>query len=33
MGHKYQPIPRQGDIHEKAWGHELWIANHECILW
>ena len=29
MGHKYQPIPRKGDIHEKAWGYELWIANHE----
>ena len=29
MGHKYQPIPRKGDIHEKAWGHELWIVNHE----
>ena len=29
MGHKYQPIPRQGEIHEKAWGHELWIVNHE----
>lgn len=29
MGHKYQPIPRKGEIHEKAWGVELWIANHE----
>ena len=29
MGHKYQPIPRKGDIHEKAWGYELWIVNHE----
>mgnify|MGYP001027556012 FL=1 len=29
MGHKYQPLPRKGDIHEKAWGYELWIANHE----
>ena len=29
MGHKYQPIPHKGDIHKKAWGHELWIVNHE----
>jgi mannose-6-phosphate isomerase-like protein (cupin superfamily) len=29
MGHKYQPLPRKGDIYEKAWGYELWIANHE----
>jgi mannose-6-phosphate isomerase-like protein (cupin superfamily) len=29
MGHKYQPLPRRGDIYEKAWGYELWIANHE----
>jgi mannose-6-phosphate isomerase-like protein (cupin superfamily) len=29
MGHKYQPIPHKGEIHEKAWGHELWIVNHE----
>ena len=30
MGHKYQPVPRKGDIYKKAWGHELWIANHEA---
>lgn len=29
MGHKYQPLPRKGDIYEKAWGHELWIVNDE----
>jgi mannose-6-phosphate isomerase-like protein (cupin superfamily) len=29
MGHKYQPLPRKGDVYEKAWGYELWIANHE----
>jgi mannose-6-phosphate isomerase-like protein (cupin superfamily) len=29
MGHKYQPIPRKGDIHTKAWGYELWIVNHD----
>ena len=29
MGHTHQPIPRQGDIYEKAWGHELWIVNHD----
>jgi mannose-6-phosphate isomerase-like protein (cupin superfamily) len=29
MGHKYQPLPRKGDIYEKAWGYELWIANHK----
>tara|TARA_Y100000385_G_scaffold280517_1_gene331856 strand:- start:570 stop:953 length:384 start_codon:yes stop_codon:yes gene_type:complete len=28
MGHKYSPIPRNGDIYKKAWGYELWIANH-----
>ena len=27
MGHKYEPIPRKGDIYPKAWGHELWIVN------
>lgn len=30
MGHKYQPIPHKGEIHEKAWGHELWIVNHDA---
>jgi quercetin dioxygenase-like cupin family protein len=30
MGHKYQPTPHKGEIHKKAWGHELWIANHEA---
>ena len=29
MGHKYQPLPRKGDIYEKAWGYELWIVNDE----
>ena len=29
MGHKYQPLPRKGDIHKKAWGYELWIVNHD----
>ena len=29
MGHKYQPQPRRGDVHEKAWGHELWIVNDD----
>ena len=29
MGHKYQPLPRKGDVYEKAWGHELWIVNDE----
>ena len=29
MGHKYQPHPRKGDIYQKAWGYELWIANHD----
>ena len=30
MGHKYEPIPRKGDRYEKAWGHELWIINHDA---
>ena len=30
MGHKYQPTPHKGEIHDKAWGHELWIINHEA---
>ena len=29
MGHKYEPIPRKGDIYPKAWGHELWIVNDD----
>ena len=29
MGYKYQPLPRKGDIYEKAWGYELWIVNDE----
>ena len=29
MGHKYEPIPHKGEIHDKAWGHELWIVNDE----
>ena len=29
MGHKYQPIPHRGETHDKAWGYELWIVNHE----
>lgn len=29
MGHKYEPQPHRGERHEKAWGHELWIANHD----
>ena len=29
MGHKYQPTPRKGDVHKKAWGHELWIVNDD----
>ena len=22
-------LPYKGDVHEKAWGHELWIINNE----
>ena len=29
MGHKYEPIPHQGELHPKAWGHELWIVNND----
>ena len=29
MGHKYEPVPRQGDFYKKAWGYELWIINDE----
>ena len=29
MGHKYEPIPHKGEIHKKAWGHELWIVNDD----
>ena len=27
--HTIQAIPYKGEIHEKAWGHELWIVNNE----
>jgi len=27
--HTLQAQPYQGDNHEKAWGHELWIINDE----
>ena len=27
--HTLQAQPYQGDKHEKAWGHELWIINDE----
>ena len=27
--HTLQAQPYQGDHHEKAWGHELWIINDE----
>ena len=29
MGHKYEPVPRQGDFYKKAWGYELWIVNDD----
>jgi quercetin dioxygenase-like cupin family protein len=29
MGHIYEPYPRKGEIHSKAWGYELWIVNNE----
>jgi len=29
MGHIFEPIPHQGEMHTKAWGFELWIANNE----
>ena len=30
--HTLQAQPYQGDIHEKAWGHELWIINNDNIV-
>lgn len=27
--HTLQAMPYQGEIHQKAWGHELWIINNE----
>ena len=27
--HTLQAQPYQGDKHEKAWGHELWIINND----
>jgi len=27
--HTLQAMPYQGERHEKAWGHELWIVNNE----
>ena len=27
--HTLQAQPYEGEIHEKAWGHELWIINNE----
>ena len=27
--HTLQAMPYQGERHEKAWGHELWIINNE----
>ena len=29
MGHKYEPLPHQGELHLKAWGYELWIVNND----
>lgn len=26
---KESNLPYQGEVHEKAWGHELWIINNE----
>ena len=27
--HTLQALPYEGEVHEKAWGHELWITNNE----
>jgi len=27
--HTLEAIPYKGEIHKKAWGHELWIINNE----
>ena len=27
--HTLQAMPYKGEIHKKAWGHELWIINNE----
>ena len=27
--HTLEAMPYKGEIHEKAWGHELWIVNNE----
>ena len=27
--HTLEAMPYKGEIHEKAWGHELWIINNE----
>ncbi len=27
MGHKYEPLPHQGELHPKAWGYELWMVR------
>jgi quercetin dioxygenase-like cupin family protein len=29
MGHKYEPLPHQGELYPKAWGYELWIVNND----
>ena len=29
MGHTQEPIPHQGELYPKAWGHELWIVNND----
>ena len=27
--HTLQAMPYEGEMHKKAWGHELWIINNE----
>ena len=27
--HTLQALPYEGEVHKKAWGHELWIINNE----
>ena len=30
--HTIQAQPYPGEHHEKAWGHELWIANNARLI-
>ena len=27
--HTLEAMPYKGEVHQKSWGHELWIINNE----